>query len=486
MNLKHVVTPFILCLVLWQHSSFAEGSKRMTQRDIINLTLERTQPLRFPRGNRLPLYVWPLMGVGTDDDAEAERILRQLDERGLAVISSWNPNSREKSLAEGLRIGALQKKLGLQVNVNANACMHQFFNGEEATAHVTEKGGKFFDNSFAQHIKIGCPFAVKHRYPVIKEQIEYFVHAYKEKGVPLDFLFADWEIDGPIEWNGAWAASKRCKRCREHITKIDDFTEFQKALRTIRCEMQREVFANTVKAAFPKALVGNYSVNPHDGYRYWYDYYEQFVEGAPYKADQRAKYRQWFNEFPLTGYTFAMPVIYTWYPIFNWYNFDNADYRWFRALLLEASSAAKHTPAKVPIITFVHYTTTSPPPQPDRNVKQFSEEKYRELLWHMLLRGHDDFFLWCPTEETEQELVPLHQVYAASLEYREFLEKGQPVSSAVPPKPGPVVSGLKLGDRVLVRRTDFDGAEGDAILKVSGRSLRVPRVEGKCQVLELK
>jgi hypothetical protein len=251
--------------------------------------------------------------------------------------------------------------------------------------------------------------------------------------------------------------------------------------------MQREVFAETVKAYFPKALIGNYSVYPHDGYRYWYDYYEEFAEGAPFRADQRAKYREWFHEFPLTGYTFAMPVAYTWYPTFGWYDFDDPDYRWFYNMLLVGTNACKSTPADIPIITWGHWHTTAPPPEPTiPGLQQFSEAKYQELFWHLLLRGTDGLMMWCPAEETGQEMRLLQEVYAAALEYKEFLDEGEPVSFDVPSEPGPVVSGLRLGDRLLVRRTDFGDTQGPVKLEVDGRiTIDVPRVEGKCQLLSL-
>jgi len=454
--------------------------------DVIKIAIEQTQPLKFPRGERLPLYLWPLTDVLPEDDEEAIRLLKALDERGLAVISSWNYGAKEASLAAGLRAARLQQQLGLLVNVNASSCLYSFCNGDEATAHVDARGEKFFDYTFSNSVPLGCPFALQFRYPAIKEQVEFFVRAYAAAGLPLHFIFTDWEIDGPIEWNGAWQSSKRCLRCQQNLPDLENFSAFQAALRTIRAEMQREVYADTVKAYFPQALVGNYAVNPHDGYRYWYDYFEEFVEGAPYLADQRAKYRAWFDEFSLSGFTFAMPVVYTWYPIFDWYDFQNSDYRWFYALLLEASSVGKSTPPDVPIITFVHYTTTAAPPHPDPRVRQMSEWAYRELLWHMLLRGHDAFFLWCPTEEFEQELRPLHQVYAESLEYRDFLAQGEPVCFQVPKQPGPVVSALKLGDQLLVRRTDFDDTQTPVPLSVHGETLQVERAQGRCQILPLR
>ena len=81
------------------------------------------------------------------------------------------------------------------------------------------------------------------------------------------------------------------------------------------------------------------------------------------------------------------------------------------------------------------------------------------------------------------EIRLVHQVYAASLEYREFLAHGEPVTFDVPPAPGPVLSGLKLGDRLLLRRTDFDDRADDAPLVVDGVTRSVPRVTGQCQVI---
>ena len=279
-----------------------------------------------------------------------------------------------------------------------------------------------------------------------------FLREYKKAGIDLDFVFADWEVDGPLEWNDAWINSKRCQRCRQHVSHIDDFRQFQKSLRQKRCAMQRVALGDNVTSYFPTALVGNYAVYPHDGYRYWYDYFERAAQGVPFRLDQRARYREWYHEFPETGYTFAMPVVYTWYPTFDWYDYEDSDFRWFYNMLLVGSNAGRHTPHTTPIVPFVHWTTTAPPQNPDRNVRQFSEEKYKELLWHLLLRGHDTFFLWCVSDELAREIRLVHDVYARALEYRGFLDRGIPVTFDVPNKAGPVVSGLRLGNHVLVRR----------------------------------
>jgi hypothetical protein len=115
-----------------------------------------------------------------------------------------------------------------------------------------------------------------------------------------------------------------------------------------------------------------------------------------------------------------------------------------------------------------------------------SEATYKELLWHLLLRGADTFFLWCRAEENAKEVALLHGVWAEAQAYGRFLEEGTPVSFEVPSPPGPVISGLRLGDEVLVRRSDFGPAPEEAVtMRVGTRELAVPPRPGACQVLTL-
>lgn len=378
-----------------------------------------------------------------------------------------------------------KKKLGLAVNVNANALMHHFFNGDLSTAHISKEGEKYFDYSFAQNTPIGCPFSVHHRYAEIQERMETFASVYKKNGIDIDFIFVDWEVDGTSEWNGAWEASKKCARCCKNISDIQNFEVFQKSMREIRSDMQKKVYTDVFKSYFPDIVIGNYGVYPCDGNRYWYDYYEKNVEAAPHIQDQKAIYRKWFHEYPLTGYNLAMPVCYTWYPTFSWYHFKNPDYRWFYNLLLNGNNALKSAGEKDIVMGFVHWHTTVPPANPDPEVKQFSQEKYQELLWHFLLRGMDGLALWCMEKESEKEVELVHQVYSDSLQYLSFLEKGKPITFEVPQKEGPVVSGLFDGDKVLIRRTDFDDTREEVILQYQSKKIKIPRKEGTCQLLQV-
>lgn len=451
----------------------------------IEVVLRNTRPLEFPRGERLPLFLWPAMDPGLLDLAGAEALVRELDRRGVGLVASWQARDIPGSLDRALIIARAQKNAGVPVAVNATSLLYGFFDGSPATAHIDEAGRPFFDDSFGREAHIGCPFALEARVGEIRGRVERFLAAYIKEGLPLDFVWADWEVDGPLEVNRAHAAAKKCVRCRAVLPALDDFLAFQKAVRDIRAGLQRRAYAEPILEARPDALVGNYAVYPDDGWREWYDYFETCEESQPYLADGRAKYRHWAAEFPGTGYTFAMPVVYPWARLFGWYDFDDPDYRWFYNMLRVASNAGKNAPAGLPVIPFVHFHPIDAEKFPAPGFRPMTPEAYRELLWHILLRGADTFYLWAGEAEYPLEVRLVHEVWAEAQRFGEFLDRGVPVTFEVPGTPSPVVSGLRLGNRVLVRRTEFGSSPAPVSLEVAGRRIEVGREPGRSVILTL-
>ena len=449
----------------------------------IQIILDNTTYLEYDRGNRLPLYLWPAIDPRELDSESAEILVNELDKRGIGIVSSWNMKNKEEVISQCITIAKAQKKLGQRVNVNATSLLYGFYLDDERTAHIDENGNPFFDDSFGSEHKMGCPFTLDSRKSEIRDRVNYFLSRYKEEGLSVDFIFADWEIDGPIEVNHAYESSKKCTRCRKHLGDDFSFEEFQKKIREMRSYLQYYSYSSPILKCSPDALVGNYAVYPNDGYRYWYDYFEFLNDNHPHKSEQQAVYRKWYNDFPLTGYTFAMPVVYPWWEIFTWYDFENTDYRWFYNMLLNASNAGKSTPQNIPIIPFVHWNTIFSGVEPNPNIIQMSENSYQELLWHMLLRGCDTFFMWCNKTEFAKETRLVHEVYAAAQQYGDFLEKGWPITYDIPNKPGVVISGLALDDRVLIRRTDFGANHEPVEILVGTKVVNVKYMPGKCDVI---
>lgn len=451
----------------------------------IQIVLDNTKPLEYDRGERLPLYLWPAIDPGVLDEKSAEILVKELDSRGIGIVSSWKVKDRDSVLAQSLIIARAQKKLGQRINIDATNLLYGFYDGEDHTAHVDKNGKPFFDDSFGRH-KMGCPFTLDERKEEIRDRVLFYLQKYKDEELDIGFIYADWEVDGPIEVNNAYETSKNCTRCRQQLGENFSFEDFRKKMREMRSYLQYFAYAEPVLSYFPKALVGNYAVYPNDGFRYWYDYFENISETYPSKKDQKAIYREWYNDFPLTGYTFAMPVVYPWWQTYTWYDFENIDYRWFYNMLLNASNAGKSTPRNIPVISFVHWHTIFSGVKPDPSIIQFSENSYQELIWHMLMRGSSTLFMWSGKNEFPKEVKLLHEVYAAAQQYGEFLDKGWPVTFDVPDKPGPVISGLALDDRVLIRRTDFTEDHSPVEIMVGTKPVVVEYAPGVCKIISLK
>lgn len=450
----------------------------------VQVILDNASILEYGNGHRLPLYLWPAIDPGDFTPSDALKLVKEFQKRGVGIVSSWSMEDTSAVISRCLTMANAQNKLGLPVNINATDLLYSFFNGDETTAHIDESGRSFFDDSFGNR-KMGCPFTLDVRTNEIRDRIAMFVRKYQQAGLNINFLFTDWEVDGPIEVNRAFDASRKCKRCREYLGDNFTFPEFQKKMREMRSSIENYVLSEPVLSAFPGALVGNYAVYPNDGYRYWYDYFEYYAEGQPCKTFQQAKYRKWYNDFPLTGFTYAMPVVYPWSGIFHWYDFSNTDYRWFYNMLLNAGNAGKSTPQSVPVVSFVHWHTIFEGSQPDSSIVQMSRECYQELLWHMLLRGTDAFFMWCEKEEFPEEVRYLHEVYAAAQHFGNFLDHGMPITFDIPDTCGTVISGLSLGDTILVRRTDFGPNHEPVEILAGTKKITVNYAPGICRKIFL-
>jgi hypothetical protein len=453
--------------------------------------IDAVPPLPRPQGKRPPLFLWsPDLPAGASDE-QLEATLRALQARGLSPFLRWH-HDRAASMRHIERVATILKRIGMPVVIDATPISLGLFPPSGDLSHRAADGSRFRGSGLAWDP--GCPFAIGAVNEGVRGGMDAYAKAHADAGVPLDYWISDWELDGPNEWKQNWTLARKCVTCREKIPDIDtNFTAFQAAVRTLRSEMQRKNFVEPVVARFPGVKIGNYAMNPHDGHRYYWDYYEEdafgkpnLTDGIPYRRDQGAIYRPWWaGEFEASGYTLAAPVMYPWYHLFLNYDFTDIDYRWFYGILLEASSVGRHTPAGTPLVPFIHWGPVVAFEKPEDQPAGFaglSEEKYRELLWHLLLRGVDSFIPWAPGDEP-RELKPVHAVYAESLEYPEFFEHGTPVVFAVPDRPGTVVSALKANGRLLVRRTDFVPDEKPVSILVDGREIAVPAAPGRCQVL---
>ena len=74
---------------------------------------------------------------------------------------------------------------------------------------------------------------------------------------------------------------------------------------------------------------------------------------------------------------------------------------------------------------------------------------------------------------------------SAAQAYGDFLDGGKSITFSVPSQEGPVVSALRLDNRLLVRRTDFTAQTAPVSLPVGNRTVQIPRLENQCQIITL-
>ena len=124
-------------------STLSGAEKTLDANQLIREIIKPTRPLEQPRGERLPLYLWPARDLGTTDETEFAMLARQLDERGIAIITRWQGDDRTH-LEQALRMGKIQEQLGLPISIDATSCTYAFCNGDTRTAHLDAQENSFF------------------------------------------------------------------------------------------------------------------------------------------------------------------------------------------------------------------------------------------------------------------------------------------------------------------------------------------------------
>ena len=452
----------------------------------IRVVLDNARPLAFPRGGRLPLFLWPAMDPGDLEPQEPTPLCANSTAAASACSWSWQSATRTARSA-GLALARVQKRLGVPVSVNATALLYGFFDGDPEPPMSTTRDGRFSTIPSVPRVRWGA------RSPSIRAG-----GGNPRAGRRLR----------PRLYKGRLSAALRLgrlgdRRARSNSTgptkrrgvaegaggRIPDIGQFPRLPEGRPRHAERfssePCSASPSGSGFPAYGWAITRSIPTTGTATGTIISRSTSTASRIIADRRAKYRLWANDFPATGYTFAMPVVYPWARLFGWYDFAETDYRWFYNMLLEASGAGRSTPPAMPVVAFVHFHPIDPEKFPAPGFRPMSRDAYRELLWHILLRGADTFYLWAGEAEYPLEVRLLHEVWSEAQRYGEFLDGGRPVSFDVPANPAPVVSGLRLGNRILVRRTEFGSSAAPVFLTIGGRRLDVPPAAGRCVVLTL-
>jgi hypothetical protein len=277
---------------------------------------------------------------------------------------------------------------------------------------------------------------------------------FRDQGLSITGVWADWE-GLPHPWNGIYESQRDSADCRKHYPAgvLDRREAFIEYALELRCELLSQTIADPVHELFPDALVGNYNDCASSDRFPYVDY-----EGCRYPPNSLARLNT------------TMPIAYgLTRQLVRHFNDDwavtqeSADHVHFNIMLRSVSHANANKRPGMKSVPFVsRYLPESTGPRFDFGITQ---PLYREFIRHAILRGSDTFFvlnLGFVADETPSSVSPLQSFEAQEdvravldelLDYRPFLEGGEPVCFDVPAmySTGGVWSGLRLKDACLVR-----------------------------------
>ena len=275
---------------------------------------------------------------------------------------------------------------------------------------------------------------------------------FKEANVRVTAAWLDWEVE-PWPGQNQYEQAKACSRCRQLLPPgtLDSVATYAAFIYPLRAQLFSTYLAAPMLEAYPTCSATNWE--------------------AVFSSPQQITPSCWGNRQIPPGdvglFTATNPVVYGndifyryhWKSEWN-YPLDgpHMDRLYTRIMLGQMSADVANRQRFGAPKQCVPWVCRWCPDVDDANVPILSRDRYREILRHVWLRGATSMQVFNeprPPRRTIaiEELQDAVAVYDEMLAQREFLDHGTPMNLAVPEvtDDGPIWSGLRAGDRALVR-----------------------------------
>lgn len=415
-------------------------------RTFLERLVERVPPLRHPRGDRWPMILWASLPAGPQP-VEHYRLLLA---RGLTQPLRMETDS--------IAAARLLQEAGSPVILMQGA-------GGNWPARLAPDWAHVFADGYTPPRRVQACLSRHDGWAVNAAAVRATLQAFKAGGVTVDGVWMDWEGDPWSMWVQYEQAS-RCTRCRSELPRWVLASHEACAAYSYRryLWLLDTYLAAPVLEVFPRALVTDWMAVFSSAERpvlYWSN--DVVPPGMPgvMNAANPVSYgnnlfweRSWRPEYPLTC--------------------EQVD-RFYMHLLLRMVSADTANRLRFrPECKSVPWVARWCPDVADEGrTPILSREAYREALRHLWLRGVDGMQIFNATRpgyeaEVFAEVEDAVVVYDEMLEHAEFLDHGTVLNTAVPDvrDDGLLWSGLRLGDRALIRAVKQGAGEVTATLEV--------------------
>ncbi len=456
--------------------------------------LRRVPPLKHDANGRLPMITWPAFVTDANNRAAFQKgvpleaaMYREMMKRGftqrIPMKDTFVPMAAAMQAA-GAAVVFVEGDGGVGPGGEAND-----------TLHLLPK-----DFAIAKdERRWPCPTLLTgwhNRAMKVRATLAKF----KEANVLVTAAWLDWEGE-PWPLKGQYEQAKACPRCRQLMPPgvLDTQQAYAAYIYRLRAELFSTYLAAPVLEAYPACSVTNWE--------------------AVFCSPQQITPSCWGNRqlppgdvglFTATNaVVYGNDIFYRYHWKSEWnYPLDgpHMDRLYTRIMLGQMSADAANRERFGATKQSVPWVCRWCPDAGDANVPILSRGRYREILRHVWLRGATTMQVFNeprPPHRTIaiEELEDAVAVYDEVLAMREFLDRGRPMNQAVPEvtDDGVIWSGLRLGDRALVRA--FTQGEKPATLTIApfGKeqvTMAAPpagatyllelRADGKVRVLEVK
>jgi hypothetical protein len=396
-------------------------------------------PLRHARGARWPLIAWE----GFSFEPQPESWYKALLERGFAQHIRMQPGMVDAALA-------IQRAGSPVIAMEGGSGPFPATLAGEPAAWAHQLDPEYKPKGEVRP----CP-SMHSGWAVFADQLRGVLKLFRDRGVRLDAVWADWEGD-PLYGDDRHEQARHCARCRRLIPAkaLSSGDAFRDYTTRVFYDLFGVYYAAPVLEYFPKCSVTNWLAQPS-------------TPEDPQPGWSGSK-----------GHVQMPPVVTAWNPTAygaaSWVwkersvgdraNQRRVDDVYTNVLLRQVSLAGRLTERWAPEKELVPWVCRWVSEGPETEFPVMSRERYREVLRQLWLRGIAAMQVFGPRipgfeEMGLPELQDAALIYDEMLAYREILEGGTVLNWEVPPErePGVLWSGMRLGDEAILRV--FNGAD---------------------------
>jgi len=422
--------------------------------------LRSVPPLAHDYAGRLPMITWPAFVMSTNDTSFRDRkpmppeVYRELASRGLTQRIPLHEGYIEMARA-------IQSAGAAVIFVEGWGGNGPYDLGTDPLHRLPA------DYKIAQgDHHYACPLLFE-GWRVKADNIRSILRKYREAGIEVSAAWLDWEVE-PLVWSrGRWEQAAACSRCRKLFPRrvLDSWKEYVNFIMALRADLFSAYVAAPILEIYPGCSVTDW----------------EKVYSSP-ECPTPSCWGTWkFPPMSLGLFTAANPVAYGndiyyrehWSTNWNYpLDQEHMDRLYTHVMLGQISAHMENALRLESEKQCVPWVCRYCPDVDDDKVPILSRSRYREILRHIWLRGADSMQIFNEPrpkhpEIAVEEVEDAVAVYDEMLAYREFLEDGRVMNTEVPEVTwnGAIWSGLKLGDRAVVRSFTQDSADAAFSLK---------------------